>query len=43
MWSDVETAALVNIVDVYIFAILAGAGLHLRRSFEAHWRMMPLP
>lgn len=42
VWPDLETAALVNMVDVYIFAILAGAGVLVRKSPEAHRRLMSL-
>ena len=42
VWPDLETAALVNIVDVYLFAILAVAGVLLRKSPEAHRRLMSL-
>jgi hypothetical protein len=41
-WPDAESAALVNIVAVYLFALLAGAGILLRKRPEAHRRLMSL-
>ena len=39
IWPDPEVAALVN-ADVYLFAILATAGILLRKKPEAHRRLM---
>ena len=41
-WPDVESAALVNVANIYFFAVLAGLGIILRRRPEAHRRLMSL-
>ncbi len=42
IWPDAERAALVNLAPVYPFAILACAGILLRKRPEAHRRLMSL-
>jgi hypothetical protein len=41
-WPDVESAALVNVASIYVFAAIATAGILLRRKPEAHRRLMSL-
>ncbi len=42
IWPDAEIAALVNLAPVYPFAVLASAGVLLRKKPEAHRRLMSL-
>jgi hypothetical protein len=40
VWPDVEIAAAVNLGDGYTFAVLAAAGIFLRKKPQAHKRLM---
>ena len=41
-WPDIESAALVNVANIYSFALLASLGILLRRRPESHRRLMSL-
>jgi hypothetical protein len=41
-WPDAESAALVNVASVYVFAAIATAGILLRKRPEAHRRLTSL-
>jgi hypothetical protein len=41
-WPDYESAALVNVASIYVFAAIAIAGILLRKKPEAHRRLMSL-
>jgi hypothetical protein len=42
IWPDLETSAIINIFDVFVFAILATAAILLRAMPETHKRLMLL-
>jgi hypothetical protein len=41
-WPDLESAAMVNVMSVFVFAVIATVGILLRKKPEAHKRLMSL-